>query len=711
VAHHHPISRAVALLAAALAAQAAQAQQASLPAVTVTGATAAPTADVTGFGDVPLREVPASASVITHRQIEDVGARRLADLIQFDASLADAYNSPGYWDFLSIRGFTLDNRFNYRREGLPISAETAIGLENKERIEVLKGTSGIQAGTSAPGGLVNYVVKRPTRQDLREVRLQATQSASLLGAVDLGGRFGADGVAGYRINAAYENLRPQMRNLDGQRSLLAVATDLRIGQGSVLEAEFEWSRQSQPSQSAFSLLGPSLPAAPDPRLNLNNQPWSLPNRMEGLTGTLRFEQALGTDWRWSAQLGSQSLKSDDRLAYAFGCSAEGNFDRYCSDGTFDMYDFRSENERRRVQAGSLQLKGRLATGAVTHDLAFGVLASRLRNRFQMQAYNYVGTGNVQGTAMLPPDPTLTDQSTNRDERSLEFSVHDAIRWNDRFSTWLGLRHTRLDRETVRTDGSRPTAYDQGVTTPWIAAGYKLTPAMQAYVSWGQGVESQVVPNRASQYSNAGAALPALKSDQWELGIKGGSDAWAWQLAWFRIARPVSNLDACSRLGITPCQGQYDGEAVHSGIEASTQWTSGPWRLAGSATWLDAERRGSTAEPAVNGQRPTNVPAFALRAHAAWKVPALQGLELQGHVSHEGSRKVVPDGSLNLPSWTRVDAALRYDHAIGATRASWTLGVENLFDRRYWRESPYQFGHVYLYQGAPRTLRLAFTAAL
>ncbi|TWO71900.1 TonB-dependent siderophore receptor [Caenimonas sedimenti] len=711
MAIHQPIPRAVALLLAALAASTAHAQTGTLRPITVTGGNSAPAADVIGFGDVPLQEVPASASVITRRQIEDVGARRLADLIQFDSSISDAYNSPGYWDQLTIRGFTLDNRFNYRREGLPISAETMIGLENKERIEVLKGTSGIQAGTSAPGGLVNYVVKRPTRQDLREVRLQATQKASLLGAVDLGGRFGTDGAAGYRLNAAHERLRPQLRNLDGERSLLALATDWRIGRDSVLETEFEWSRQSQPSQAGFSLLGASLPAVPDPRLNLNNQPWSQPNVMEGLTGTVRFEQALNAQWRWTAQLGSQHLKTDDRLAFSFGCGAEGNFDRFCSDGTYDLYDFRSEGERRRQDAGSLQLKGKVTTGSVSHDLSFGAMATRLRNRFQMQAFNYVGSGNVQGTAVLPADPRLTDQSTNRDERSVEFSVQDAIHWNDRFSTWVGVRHTRLDRESVRTDGSRPTAYDQGVTTPWLAASYKLAPATMAYASWGQGVESQVVPNRTSQYSNAGIALPALKSKQWELGVKGGTDPWAWQLAWFQIERPVSNLDACSRLGITPCEGRNDGNAVHRGLEASAQWLSGPVRLAGSATWLDAERRGSTAEPAVNGQKPTNVPDLVLRAHASWKVPSVTGLELQGHVSHESRRNVVPDGSITLPSWTRVDAALRYDHQIGATRASWTLGIDNVFDRRHWRESPYQFGHVYLYQGAPRTLRLAFTAAL
>ncbi|RYG13255.1 MAG: TonB-dependent siderophore receptor [Burkholderiales bacterium] len=694
-----------------LIANTALAQDASLKPVTVNAAAAAPQADVTGFGDVPLKEVPLSATVVTRQQLEASGARRLADLTQFDASVTDAYNSPGYWDYLSIRGFTLDNRFNYRREGLPISAETSIPLDNKERIEILKGTSGIQSGTSAPGGLVNYVVKRPTEQDLRAVRLEATSRSSVLGAVDLGGRFGADRAFGYRLNAAHEQLRPLTRSLDGRRSLLAFAGDWRISRDSVLEGEFEWSHKSQPSQSGYSLLGNTLPAPVDPRRNLNNQAWSQPSVFDAFTGTVRFEQWLSTQWRWSAQLGSQTLKTDDRLAYAFGCSAEGNFDRYCSDGSFDFYDFRSENEKRRQQAASLNLKGKLATGAVSHDLSFGLLSSRVRNRFQQQAFNYVGTGNVDGSAVVPSDPALTDESTNRDERSLEFSVQDAIRWNDRFTTWVGLRHTRLDRQTVRTDGSRPTSYEDGLTTPWLAASYRFGQGTTAYASYGEGVESQVVPNRSAQYTNAGAGLPALKSKQWELGVKGGQEALGWQLAFFNIRRPMSNLDACSRLGLTPCLGAYDGEAVHRGLEASAQWSQGPWRLAGGVTVLDAKRRGSTVEPSTNGQRPTNVPDLVLRAQAGWKFAAVPGLELQGQVSHEGRRAVLPDASIELPSWTRFDAALRYETRTAGMATSWTLGIDNLLNKRYWKESPYQFGHVYLYPGAARTLRIAFTAAL
>jgi iron complex outermembrane receptor protein len=706
-----PISRAVAtaLLLAATAAQAQQ--QTELPAVTVNESNAAPQAEVSGFGDVPLRELPLSATVIGGTQLRESGARRLADLTQFDSSVTDSYNSAGYWDFLTVRGFVLDNRFNYRREGLPISAETSIPLDNKERVEILRGTSGIQAGTSAPGGLVNYVVKRPTEQDLRTLRLETTSRGSVLGALDLGGRFGANREFGYRLNVANENLKPLTHNLDGNRNLFSLAGDWRITRDSVLEFEVERGHKTQPSQNGFSLLGNTLPAPVDPKINLNNQPWSQPSEFNALTGSVRFSQALNADWRWSAQIGQQRLKTDDRLAYAFGCGAEGNYDRYCSDGTFDFYDFRSENERRTQTAGSLNLKGNVMTGSVKHELGFGLLASRVRNRFQDQAYNYVGTGNIWATAIVPPDPTLTDANTNRDERSTELTVQDAIRWNSRFTTWLGVRHTRLDRDSIRTDGTRPTGYKDGITTPWLAASFAIQPGLLAYASWGKGVESQVVPNKTSQYTNAGEALPALTSRQWELGLKGGSETFAWQLAYFDIKRPMTNLDACNRLGTTPCDAGYDGSAVHRGLEAGAQWNAGPWRLGGSVTLIDAKRRGSIAEPATNGQSPTNVPKQVLRAQAGYRVASVPGLELLGQLSHEGRRNVLPDGSIALPSWTRVDAVLRYDTRMRGVQTSWSLAVDNLFDRRYWKESPYQFGHVYLFPGAPRTLRLGLSVSL
>ena len=84
-----PVPRAVAALLASLAGP-LLAQTAALPPVTITSP-ALPAPAVSGF-DVPLHELPAAATVIDRRAIEAQGARRLADLTQFDPSVTDAYN-------------------------------------------------------------------------------------------------------------------------------------------------------------------------------------------------------------------------------------------------------------------------------------------------------------------------------------------------------------------------------------------------------------------------------------------------------------------------------------------------------------------------------------------------------------------------------------------------------------------------------------------
>ena len=92
----------------------------------------------------------------------------------------------------------------------------------------------------------------------------------------------------------------------------------------------------------------------DPRININNQPWSLPVVFTAQTASLRWRQRLAADWQFTAHGAVQELRNDDRAAFPFGCTdaASGTYymDRYCPDGSLDLYDYRSEGERRRVVA-------------------------------------------------------------------------------------------------------------------------------------------------------------------------------------------------------------------------------------------------------------------------------------------------------------------------------------------------------------------------
>ncbi len=223
------------------------------------------------------------------------------------------------------------------------------------------------------------------------------------------------------------------------------------------------------------------------------------------------------------------------------------------------------------------------------------------------------------------------------------------------------------------------------------------------------MESEVAPANPL-YTNAGRPLPALKSRQTEIGIKSEAQALRWSVALFDIVRPMSgNVGVCDLPGT--CLREIDGEARHRGLELTAGTVSGPWKLDGGLTLIDAKRQGSTIDPTLNGKRPVNVPSQILRAAVAYRVAELPGLILQAQASHEGRRPVLPDESIMLPAWTRFDAALRYETTVGSTPTTWSLGIDNIANKRYWKESPTQFGHVYLYPGAARTVRLSFTAAL
>jgi iron complex outermembrane receptor protein len=677
---------------------------AQLDAVTVTGR-AVPAAAVSGWGDVPLSKTPLQASVYLSEQLRDIGAQRLSDLVGIDPAVSDAYNSEGYWDALTIRGYALDNRFNYRRDGLPINAETSIPLDNKSRVEILKGTSGMQSGTSAPGGLVNFVVKRPLDTPLYSARLEWRQAGTVTGAVDLSQRFGTDQAFGVRVNAAAAHIDPMLRNAKGDRQLAALAADWRVSSDTLLEAEVEWSHRSQPSQPGFSMLGSSVPAPGDPRLNLNNQPWSLPVVFDATTASLRLQQKLGANWKFIAHAATQQLHTDDRIAFPFGCTdTDGTYyaDRYCPNGTFDLYDYRSENERRRTDSVDLSLQGKLQTGPLDHTLTTGVLQSRVRNRFQGLAYNFVGTGNVDGTLITPADPTLTGTNTNRDERSTELYVRDAVAITDRLTAWIGLRNTRITRDSVNTDGTEPSHFTKSFTTPWVALSYAFARDQLVYASWGRGVESNVVPNR-TRYINANEVF-TTQSRQTEIGLKGASEAFEWNVAAFDIRRAQTNdFGTCDT--DNTCTTRLDGTAHHRGVEASAGWHIGAWTLRGGAQWLHARIEGSELAT-VDGKEPTNVPARTLKLQAAYDVTAVPGLNLQTTLQHESRRMVLPDNSASIPGYTVVDAAMRFETKVSGAQWTWRAGIDNLFDKRAWRESPYQFSHVYLYPLAPRTLRLS-----
>jgi iron complex outermembrane recepter protein len=694
-----PLAAAILALSGAARAQDASSTQT----VQVTAHNAADSAGVTGFGQ-PLSRTPIQADVIDSKTLLDIGAISLSDVSRLDASVTDAYNAPGYWTTFAVRGFAIDNRYNFRRDGLPINAETVLPIDSLSSIEILKGLSGTQAGTSAPGGLVNLVVKRPDA-DLRDARLRWSQNGTVGAAVDLSQRFGADRAFGARINASADRLDPNYRDARGHRENLALATDWRIDANHTLEFEVEHNVQSQPSVPAFSMLGDVVPDphSIDPHINLNNQPWSLPVVTQGNTMSLRYTQALNANWRFQVQALQQRLVSNDHLAFAFGANAECDpCDRFASDGTYALYDFRSDDERRQTRDLDVHLSGEFATGALRHALTVGALESRFDARFNDEAYNFVGIGNIAGTAVVPSDPSLTYANTNRTERNTELYLRDTVQIDADWSVWGGVRHTTIHRTSWETAAGDPTAntdYTKSFTTPWLAVSRQFGEHDMAYVSWGEGVESNLVPTHG--YDNGGRPLSSTLSRQVELGYKHGDESRQWGLTVYDVDQPLDDALPDGSFG-------HDGITRSIGLEASAQGRVGPLTLRASAL-RQRVRRERAMDSSNDGRRPTNIPEQSLKLAATWNVAPVPGLAVLADMDYEGGREVLPDNSTRIPGWTRYDLGARYTQQLAATTLVWRAGVDNLFDRRAWREAPYQYDHAYLFPLAPRTFRASLEA--
>jgi iron complex outermembrane receptor protein len=474
-----------------------------------------------------------------------------------------------------------------------------------------------------------------------------------------------------------------------------------------LEWEIERSERQQFGVNGYSLLGDALPAPVDGKRNLTRQSWSVPAVFAGTTGTIRFKQNLDNGWLWTTQYGGQRLKTDDNLTFAWGSNVLALGLSFPADQNADLWDFRSLNEKRIADTLQTEVSGTANWAGYTHQWSMGVQRNRSLDRLPpLQAWN--GAGNLNSSS-ANATPTLAN--INRTEYATEWSLKDRITINDKNQVWLGLRHVQYERSSEQNDppGNRRSHIQGQASSPWLAWSTQMADST-AYISHGYGIEQFVTPNNSVLFANAGEQLGVKKSVQTEIGIRHPAQGHGleWSATAFHIERPLT-YDIIDRADYRSTR-FLDGQLVHVGADASLGWRNAHWTLQGQAQIIKARLNNVQLHPEI-GSRPLNVPALTLRAQAQYRFTDLPGLRASLRLSHEGSRQVTEDGRIQLPSWTTADLAAHYDSRIKGTATQWTLAIDNLADRHYWRESPKQFAHYYLYPGAPRTLRLGVRFSL
>jgi iron complex outermembrane receptor protein len=151
------------------------------------------------FRGARLIDVPLTMNVVPSALLRAQAAQGIYDALRNTAGVSRSHLNGATYDNVAIRGILVENRTSYRLNGmLPVINLVDLPIENKDRVEVLKGVGALYYGFAPPSGIVNLVTKRADRT-VTEAALTVNEYAGTNAAIDLGRRFGN---AGLRFNGA-----------------------------------------------------------------------------------------------------------------------------------------------------------------------------------------------------------------------------------------------------------------------------------------------------------------------------------------------------------------------------------------------------------------------------------------------------------------------------------------------------------------------------
>jgi outer membrane receptor for ferric coprogen and ferric-rhodotorulic acid len=658
-----------------------------------------------------LRETPQSVTVVTRERLDDQKMQSLRDVLD---------ETPGVysyqWDservIFSSRGFTVDSLMydgipavtNFSTDSVDESLDTAL----YDRIEIVRGATGLMTGAGSPAASVNLVRKHAT-SDTSQTQFDLTAASWEDRRVegDVSTPLNRDGTVRARVVGVFQDRESYQALYRNKKKVFyaIVDADLAPSTHAALGVDYQDNDPTGVTWGSFPLyLGDGTPANWTRSVSTSTD-WTFWNRRTK-TAFGELSHAFGNGWSVRASLTWRKFSEDDALFYLYGFP-----DPETGTG-LDPFAYRSRSDVTQKAldvhaSGPFELFGR------RHELVVGYNGSRSDyTGVEFQPGEYADPGNFFLWDGSYPAPTFAPEATpltNIDTRQNGFYTAARLSLTDPLKLIAGARFStfRTDYFYLYDTPVEPFKYDFDKTLPYAGLIYDISAQFSAFASFTEIFK----PQRSRDID--GRFLDPIDGRSIEVGMKGehldgrlNTSLTMFETRQNNIATAVYDPDTGETIKLpdgTDVSRAIDGTKTRGfELEASGQLREG-WNA--SLGWSRYQ-----LEDANGDDVRTFIPRTLIRGFTTWNAPgALSKLTIGAGVNWQSESRTqvgAPNGGTTLRqgSVTLVSLMARYQIT---PEASVQVNGDNLLDKKYFVLD--EFDNTYY--GVPLKASVSFRLAL
>ncbi|MEM7080071.1 MAG: TonB-dependent receptor [Pseudomonadota bacterium] len=464
--------------------------------------------------DLDVVDLPQSVQILTKQLIIDQAARDITDLYRSIAGVSE-FSYSG----VTFRGFRdSGNVFYDGVRGDPYSGFSVPQLFNIERVEVLKGPSAALYGSGEPGGMINYVTKKPRFETTRDFAATAGNYSLYGASADATGAL-AENVA-YRVGAFYESQDSFRRNADETNLEVATGVLWRLGDATELTASVNYVEQELGGHRLRGVLADDDGDFIVGR-SFNTNESSDFQDLQALVGQLNLKHDFSETLQVSATLRYLDNEREQGYHEPRGwVDANGDGDANQADGTIRR-EYRDQFRANEETSLTIDVTKDFTFNDMAHTFLAGADYHVVDTEYDYLRARYAADGVVDLNVYdrnygitNPATYNLTDLNRDGVEvRRYGFYVQDYVRLNEAWAVMLGVRYDDFEDE----DKSDGYSFSDDHLSPRLGITFRPAANTTFYLNYSESFKPASLG--AQEDVEGDSALDPERGTQWELGWK------------------------------------------------------------------------------------------------------------------------------------------------------------------------------------------------